>query len=67
MVCTGNTFHTLLYIHGDESSSSEKEVYLLTAEHLLYYLTGRSALWCQLTGWLVYKVVLVSSVSLKAY
>lgn len=47
---------SILYIHGDENSSSEKEGYLLTAEQLLYGLTGRSALQCQLTGWLVYVI-----------
>jgi len=47
---------SILYIHRDENSSSEKEGYLLTAEQLLYGLTGRSALQCQLTGWLVYVI-----------
>ena len=38
MVYTGSTFHSLLYIHEDEKSSSEKG-FLLTAEQLLYCLT----------------------------
>ena len=52
MVCTGSTSHTLIYIHGDENSSSEKEDYLLTADQLVILLNGKI---CTLvsTDWLI--------------